>query len=518
MRKNFLDFVKEKNDKAFLSESFREKDVEKAISLIDNILRKHINGNLLSLPGFVDTVIDDNKYTSKQYIVHQNDDSLFFQFNWLNSEKSANVYSIDFFDSPDIYWSGKGKSTLSIYTLGTNIVRFLPIVWEIANTRNFSLEEGDAKKLSSKIFTNTNESFFNVDGIKYIIYDNLNKELIDLAFVAETNIDDLKRKKAEEISDAEKSNENPELIRLLKKEYNEICKAIDSGADNVLDVKLAIERGKNVKIEYSKENDGFKQRKDPEQIFKEMGKYIALVIKGLQPSLILCGAPGVGKTFRVKKQLKENGYSEGDNLCTIKGKCTARKLYLALYEYRDKNDIILIDDADSLVGPKADENCINILKAALDSSTDPEGRLVTYGIAGKLVDDDGNEVPKKCYVKSGVIVITNYRAGALDTALRNRSFMQDIDFSNSEILSIIEKLLPSIEPSILDAKSKLKAFDYLEELNKKGSNMELSLRTFVLCAKIFKACDGDSDFNDEDAKSMIEEQMALQFARGSHKY
>ena len=48
--------------------------------------------------------------------------------------------------------------------------------------------------------------------------------------------------------------------------------------------------------------------------------------------------------------------------------------------------------------------------------------------------------------------------------------------------------------------------------------MELSLRTFVLCAKIFKACDGDDTFTDEDAQSMIEEQMKLQYARGGHKY
>ena len=173
----------------------------------------------------------------------------------------------------------------------------------------------------------------------------------------------------------------------------------------------------------------------------------------------------------------------------------------------------MIDDADSLVGPKADENCINILKAALDSSSDPEGRLVTYGVAGKLTDDDGNDIPKRCYVKSGVIVITNYRAGSLDTALRNRSFIQDIDFTNEDVLHIIEKLLPDIEPELLDAKSKVKSYDYLCELNEKGSDMELSLRTFVLCAKIFKACDGDSDFTDEDAKSMIEEQMRLQYAR-----
>ena len=41
--------------------------------------------------------------------------------------------------------------------------------------------------------------------------------------------------------------------------------------------------------------------------------------------------------------------------------------------------IIVIDDADALVGPKAPEIAINILKAALDSTADDEGRLVSFG-------------------------------------------------------------------------------------------------------------------------------------------
>ena len=88
----------------------------------------------------------------------------------------------------------------------------------------------------------------------------------------------------------------------------------------------------------------------------------------LRPSVVLCGAPGVGKTYNVKKQLKAAGYNEGHNLCTIKGKCTPRVLYMTLMDYKDKNDIVLIDDADGLVGPGAPEDCINILKAALDST------------------------------------------------------------------------------------------------------------------------------------------------------
>ena len=107
---------------------------------------------------------------------------------------------------------------------------------------------------------------------------------------------------------------------------------------------------------------------------------------------------------------------------TIKGRCSARQLYMTLYQYRAKGDIVIIDDADVLVGPRAPEDCIDILKGALDSSGDDEGRLVMYGVTGKLRDDDGDLIPKKMYYNGSIIIITNYNVGALDTALRVRSY------------------------------------------------------------------------------------------------
>lgn len=507
MKKSFLEFIIENKKRFAIYEAFKEKDLDKALDLIEKVLHKHISG-LIPLVGYVNTTIDSNECISKQYIVSDKNDyakSSFFQINWLVDGDSAAPYSIDFFKDLDVYWRCEGKSDLSIYTLGTSIAKLLPVIWTVVNSGNYSLTQEEAIKLASEKYDGVKESKFVVGGLNYTVYEGFKKSIINEAFKIDADDNELEHKYCDDFESI--TNQ----IGILKEE-NE-----DSG------IKLAIERRKQVKVHSSdnlieQEKELNKGKKDPEQIFKEMNKYISLVIKGLQPSLILCGAPGVGKTFRVKKQLKENGYKEGENMMTAKGKCTARKLYLTLYQMKEKNDIVLIDDADSLVGPKADENCINILKAALDSTSDEEGRLVTYGVAGKITDDEGVEIPKKFYFKGGCIVITNYKAGALDTALRGRSFIQDIDFSNAEVLEIIEKLMPNIEPQILNLKSKYKSLEYLKELDKKGSDMELSLRTFVLCAKIFKACDGDESFSDEDAKSMIEEQMKLQYARGMSKY
>lgn len=524
MKTLFSEFAEERNkrikNRKSIYEGFSEKNIERAFELIDSILKKHITG-LVPLVGSVNTLIDGKEYISKQYIVCDKNDygkSSSFQLNWTTDTDSTEIYSIDFFKDLTVYWEGEGKSDLTIYTLGSSVVHFLPIIWSVVNSKNYSLQQSEAEKISSEIYTDVQESKYVVGNIKYLILDGLSNDIINESFIIETEAEDFRKAKSGEINVAKKNNASEETIKRLKKEYADICKAIKSGATTIDEVKLSISKGKSIKYSADKE---FKEaekeveevKKDPEQVFKEMTKYINLVIKGLQPSLILCGAPGVGKTFRVKKELKSHNYKEGLNMNTIKGKCTARRLYLALFEMKKKGQITLIDDADSLVGPKASEDCINILKAALDSSEDDEGRLVTYGVSGKLLDDDGNDIPKKFYYNGGVIVITNYQAGSLDTALRGRSFIQDIHFDNKDVLDIVKKLMPSISPDLYSAKSKLKAFNYLIELNEKGSDMELSIRTFALCAKIFEACNDDSDFTDEDAKSMIEEQMKLQYAR-----
>ena len=172
----------------------------------------------------------------------------------------------------------------------------------------------------------------------------------------------------------------------LNAEYEEVRKAIAGGVSTMAELKVALKH--NIKIvaeidaSMKEAEEKFKEeREDPETVFKKMQGYVKMVIKGINPSVILCGAPGVGKTFRVKQQLKANNYNEGHNLFTIKGKCTPRRLYLALYEYQDKGQILLIDDADALVGPNAPEDCINILKAALDSTSEDDSEYYSRSLS-----------------------------------------------------------------------------------------------------------------------------------------
>lgn len=312
--------------------------------------------------------------------------------------------------------------------------------------------------------------------------------------------DKLKWKKA--VSDVK---EIDAAIKRGVKNLDELVTAVNDAALKAEIKKLAAEIKKQIEEDIE----------DPEFVFKKMKKYVNMVIKGINPSAIICGGPGVGKTYNVMKWLKANHYNEGHNLCTIRGKCSPRILYTTLYEYKGKNDIVVIDDADCLVGPNAPEDCINILKSALDSTGDDEGRIINYGIAGKLLDDEGLPIPKKFHYNGGIIIITNYQAGSLDSSLRGRSFIQDIYFNKEQLLTLVKTLMPGIAPNRLSMKSKIKAYDYLCDLANSNTDMEISIRTFAICAKIFETAGTDSEFTDDEAKKMIKEQMKLQSMRNS---
>lgn len=537
---NFLQFLEAKEEKqqnkVMLTEAFKNSELGKARDLIVSLLRKQTKKLVVSLGDF-DTEIGKQSFKSELFICGDVKTPMCFTFNWLDSGNSSEVYSISFYKDMNVFMTGHGKAELTIETMGSSIVYFIPIITHVITAKDFELKAADAKKYAQHIFkgADVKESEYYVGALKYNIFEGVSDSVIENTFkynvgVYESDYEDMltwkkeKQKQSKAAYDAR--NDSPEANKRFKEiaaEYEEIKKAVKGGASSISEVQLAVKKALAVKVEKPKGYDKVEQEieqasKDPDQVFKEMYKYIKMVGKGMIPSLIICGAPGVGKTWKTTHQLEAMGYEEDVNLYTIKGKCTTRRLYMHLYDFQDKGDIVLIDDADALVGPKADENSINILKAALDSTSSDKGRLVSYGVGGKLVDDEGNDLPKKFYYRGSVIILTNYNAGQLNTALRGRSYLQDIHFSTEQVLEIIKKLMPGIDPDKLSAKAKMKAYDYLMELHESGSKMELSLRTFGICALMFEANMNDPEFTEEDTKSMIREQMVLQALRGGKSY
>lgn len=551
---NYLEFINERKQRQLntelISEAFNVKEVDKAHKLILSLAKKKLDGTTLMDPSPIATKVDGKDCISTTFINLKDKKTInvMFNLNYLISGKSAAVYSIDFFDKDQsealLFGDGEAKSNLSIYTMGQSVAYFLPLVFHVVNNKDFSLGEDKATELAKEVFVKESR-IYNYGAVNYKIYESMSDESVETAFhlnqghkqvvtengyIWETEAEDVKKavrkKEVESWKTKGDSEEARQASIQLDRDYREICQAIKGGATTLEDLELKLGRKINVQLDTDEKtqsavqtfNKEVKKGKAPEQAFKEMQAYVTTVIKGMQPGVILCGAPGIGKTYRVLKQLKAKGYQHGQNLHIIKGKCTPRQLYLKMYEYPAKGNILLIDDADSLVGPKAPEDCINLLKAALDSTADDEGRLISYRVSGKLLDENDNVIPKECYYNGSVIVITNYSVGQLDTALRGRVFTQTLDFTTDQILDIIKDVMPSIDPVHLKANAKMKAFEYLKDLAKNGTNMEVSIRSFGTCARLFQICEDDPDFTDDDAKSMISEQLQNQAIRGGKRF
>ena len=546
---SFLDFVKHKdmmNENAqWINEAFKEKDYNKAKKAILSILKKEITvGNVYYL-GVYDLKVDGNDCSSAMYLVVDKDGVSMkssFSINFLKSGQSMVPYSIIFFNKSyctSMLWGNvstyTAKAQLEIKMMGASIVYYIPIIANVINSGKFDISSEEAVKLGRKVYDTKNECvswdmYFGAQ--KYHIYEGISEDKViekyhlnlghkykkvgdTYQWINETELEDRKK----EVYAKMKANTDPDIGKALYKEYRQILNAIKGGATSLEDLECSVK--KNVSVSSSIPGAAEAQKKieiaksDPKTAFKEMQMYVKMVIKGIQPAVILCGAPGVGKTYRIMQQLKAAGYTmTGDNV--IKGKCSPRQLYLTLYNNRSKGDIVVIDDADSLVGPKAPEDSINILKAALDSTADDEGRLVSYKVSGELKDDEGIPVPKSHYNKCGVIVITNYNVGQIDTALRNRAFTQSLEFSVSDLLGIVRDLMPKIEPNHLSMSSKAKAMNFLEKLVEDKEPIEVSIRSFITCSRIYENAEDEEEL--KLCEKMIREQMRNSAMRGGKKF
>lgn len=537
---NFLDFINKKNtldaNKSKFFESYKASDTDKVIKLIDKIIRKHVSANILMIKSPDETIIDGQRYLTYTWGAWTGEATSIKKFtmlllNYKMSETSGNVYSVSFMNGQE-WWNAqvgkKAKTPLTIYSMGTSIIYMLPLIYKVLNTGDFNVNKSDIERYSNQIFKEALTYKWHFNALTYDIYENLSDENISDMYRVSQMIDeaadkdvklfraDLKQKVNNAYNDwkSDKTKEKREIRRQLEQEYQTLLNAIRGGATTMEDIKVALKRNLNIEIDIPESVKEAEKKvetyKDPKQQFKEMAVYVNGVIKGIQPGVILCGAPGIGKTYKVMQHLKAAGKRLGQNLEVFKGKASMRELYKSMYEYQNAGDIILIDDADSLVGKNAPEDCINLLKAALDSTSDDEGRYVTYKIAGRLTDDDGTPIPKAFHYRGGIIVITNYTIDKLDKAFRGRVFTQTLRFSNEQVLGLIKELVPTMDSAHLSMKSKMKAFDYIANLVAAKAKIDISIRMFVTCSKLYENQVSMGDVTDDDVKSMIKEQLENQ--------
>lgn len=217
------------------------------------------------------------------------------------------------------------------------------------------------------------------------------------------------------------------------------------------------------------------QQRDPSIMFDNLEQLTRMVGKGIQPSLMVTGLPGTGKTHLVKETLRSMGLRESHEFVHFKGRATAAGLVITLYENSDK--LILLDDCDSVF---KDDDAVNILKAALDSY---DVRKISYISSKPLRDEFGNPIPAHFEFIGRIIFISNISQHKLDPAIRSRSFVADISMTTTQMFERMHQLAATIEPCI-PMEFKLQALDIMQQLHAEYRGVSVNLRSFIKAARI----------------------------------
>ena len=128
--------------------------------------------------------------------------------------------------------------------------------------------------------------------------------------------------------------------------------------------------------------------------------------KGDVRAMIVSGPPGVGKSFGVEKVLGKHDLiteigGTPSKYQVVKGAMSAIGLYCKLFNYADKDTVLVFADCDSVF---SDELSLNILKAALDSK---KNRTIHWNTDSFKLRNEG--VPDSFQFKGSAIFITNIK-------------------------------------------------------------------------------------------------------------
>lgn len=232
--------------------------------------------------------------------------------------------------------------------------------------------------------------------------------------------------------------------------------------------------------------------------FEFLEKFTDMVINGDINALIVTGEGGLGKTFTViqrfikaglenirsieaNTELEDDEEPYGDYI-VFKGNSTAKGLYRALYENRNKN--VIFDDCDSVL---RDPVAQQILKGALDSYDE---RIISWN--AEMRQDDN--LPRYFKFEGRIIFISNMPQHKLDQAIKSRALRVDLSMTTDEKITRMQQILKHVCPEF-DLKLKEAALKFIDE--KKDIATDLNIRTLIGVIKI--AATGAKDW-----KSMAE--------------
>lgn len=125
-------------------------------------------------------------------------------------------------------------------------------------------------------------------------------------------------------------------------------------------------------------------------------------IAGNIRSLMVSGAPGMGKSHTIRHLLEEAEDKGKIKHEIVSGSLSGVNLYKLMFKFSDENSVILLDDADAIYD---NEDSLNVLKSGLDSSDDSRGRKISWLAESAALKAE--DIPTQFWYKGSMIFITN---------------------------------------------------------------------------------------------------------------
>jgi hypothetical protein len=219
--------------------------------------------------------------------------------------------------------------------------------------------------------------------------------------------------------------------------------------------------------------------------FNFVSDMVTMLCNGAQPSVVITGPGGLGKSYTVSKTLEANGFKDisimdedfavgapvpKNKFIVVKGHSTPKGLYRLLFE--NKDGVIVFDDCDSVL---KDPVSLNLLKGALDSYS---RRIISW--RADIKDED---LPTTFEFKGRVVFISNLASSQIDQAIITRSMAVDLSMTTQQKVERMRHIMESGEfmPEA-NKQHKVDAINLVERLQ--DDVKELSLRTLIQVTKI----------------------------------
>jgi hypothetical protein len=246
--------------------------------------------------------------------------------------------------------------------------------------------------------------------------------------------------------------------------------------------------GDNVKLKAVEETDEetIERIRERFDMLKDMTKAVK---KGDVRAMIVSGPPGVGKSHGVEEVLERYDTLEhlggSRKYDVVKGAMSPIGLYVKLFNYKEKDQVLVFDDCDAIF---EEPLALNILKAALDSK---KKRTIHWNTDSFKLRNEG--VPDSFEFKGSAIFITNLDFHDVKSkkirshleALESRCHYMDLTISTEreKMLRIAQVIRDGmLDTYKLSDEVKDEIIDFVD-INKKRLR-ELSLRTVLKVADL----------------------------------